>query len=334
LDRILFLNVGWMSKYQGLQADKITGGGKYVSLHGYGHEIFNFKPYAGHVYGFARAPHGSIKLERLGGAKGAASVDGVLVIWVAKSLVVGWYENATVFRHTQPPPKESGRTYRGDPIAYNVIAKRVNSQLLDRDARLLQIPRAKEREHGMGRYSWYADGPTNRAFRDKVFEYVASGGDSSVLGTQRRKNKTGSTHGGLPHKTDPHKREWVEHYAINLTSHHFETLGYEVDSVEADNVGWDLNAVHRTTRLLLRVEVKGLSGHGVNVEMTRQEYEMMRKYKSSYRVCVATDSLDRKLRALSVFAYNDMSGKWTDGDDRPLLIQEVKSARLRAHPKD
>ncbi len=58
---LLFLNVSWMSKYQGLGNDKISGGFSYVKLHGYGHEILNFKPYEGHMYGFARVPHDSIR---------------------------------------------------------------------------------------------------------------------------------------------------------------------------------------------------------------------------------------------------------------------------------
>jgi len=93
-----------MSEYSG--PGQISGGGKYVTLHGYGHEMMNFKPFAGTMHGTAVVPrHGAVKLENLGAAKGAEFVDDVLVVWVAKSRIVGWYENARVYRHSQPPPK-------------------------------------------------------------------------------------------------------------------------------------------------------------------------------------------------------------------------------------
>src|SRR5438128_1375943 len=115
MDKMIFLNVGWMPTYSG--PGKITGGGKYVTIHGYGHEMLNFKAFAGKMYGTAAVPrYGAIRLERLGAAKGAEFVDGVLVLWVAKSHIVGWYKNARVYRRSQPPPKNSGRSYKGDPI--------------------------------------------------------------------------------------------------------------------------------------------------------------------------------------------------------------------------
>src|SRR5438093_8563465 len=117
MDKMIFLNVGWMSKYSG--PGKISGGGKYVTIHGYGHEMMNFKPFAGKMYGTAVVPHhGAIKLEKLGADKGSEFVDGVLIIWVAKSRIVGWYKNARIYRRSQSPPKKSGRSYKGDAIGY------------------------------------------------------------------------------------------------------------------------------------------------------------------------------------------------------------------------
>jgi hypothetical protein len=41
---------------------------------------------------------------------------------------------------------------------------------------------------------------------------------------------------------------------------HFEDLGFVADSVEGDNLGWDLEAIHGASGDSLRIEVKGLSG--------------------------------------------------------------------------
>ena len=50
--------------------------------------------------------------------------------------------------------------------------------------------------------------------------------------------------------------------------------GYEVVSVEDDNMGWDLN-VFPPDGETLQVEVKGISKHKVNVGLTPNEYEQI-----------------------------------------------------------
>jgi hypothetical protein len=52
---MIFLRIGWMNRYQGQTAnDQITGGGAFVKEHGYGHEIFNFQPFQGRVFGYVQ----------------------------------------------------------------------------------------------------------------------------------------------------------------------------------------------------------------------------------------------------------------------------------------
>ena len=324
MHRLLFLNVGWMAKYEGLKGDTIIGGGEYVLSHGYGHEILNFQPYRDRMYGFARTPHSSIKIEKLGAAKGAESVGNVLAVWVAKSRIVGWYKDATVFREVQDPPKHSGRTYKGDPIGYNLAADASNCKLLDPDGRNFLIPRSQKQEGAMGRYLWYADGSQNRLIREKVLRYVAAGGKLAE-GSTRRASKLGGAR-----QPDIYKRQKIEKNAIKVTTAHFKRMEYEVNSVEGDNVGWDLEALHRYSGNQLKLEVKGLSGSQVCVEMTRQEYEMMRKHKKDYRVCVVTRALEEQARRLWVFTYNEISKAWVDQNDRPIQIKEVISARILA----
>ncbi len=67
MDRIVFLNVTWMERYEGLKGDdrQVSGGGSYVDKYGYGHEIYNFKNINGKVYGYAQ-PRGANNLERMG----------------------------------------------------------------------------------------------------------------------------------------------------------------------------------------------------------------------------------------------------------------------------
>ena len=168
MERILLLNVGWMNAYKGVKGDPLKGGGDFPSRHGYGMEILNFEPFYGHMYGFAKVPHNSIRIERLGAPSYAKHVDIILVIWVTKSRIVGWYRHATVYRMLQEPPKSSHRKHKGGPIKHNVMSKEGSEHLLDPDDRLFEIPRSRMKKGAMGRYLWYIDEYTNTRFRKKL----------------------------------------------------------------------------------------------------------------------------------------------------------------------
>lgn len=219
--KVLFLNVGWMDNYRGLNGDNILGGGGFVEQFGYGHEIFNFLPYEGRMYGYAEVP--SINIERLGARPGARSVSGVLAIWTARNphlggtYIVGWYKNATVHRkHLEPTfaenraigtyvvpgvkavPEDVGRyTY------YFVSAAEDEGYLIPPEKRDFQVPRGKG---GIGqRNIWYAEGPSMASLRNKVLRYVESEGRQSHL----LRKKYGSGGEGPAHKL---LKEWC---AIN-----------------------------------------------------------------------------------------------------------------------
>jgi hypothetical protein len=173
---MIFLNVAWMKRYQGLAGDSMTGGGAHIQEHGEGCEMFNFKPYEGYMYGFVRVK-GSINIERLGASPLDNSIDGVLVIWVARSpsdgtVIVGWYENAMVYRDCQPPPEGSGRERKGRrEWGYRVIAKAEDCRLLPANERAFGIPRGGKGSMGQANV-WYADQPEKAPFKRKVWEYV------------------------------------------------------------------------------------------------------------------------------------------------------------------
>lgn len=187
--RIIFFNIGWMKYYQGIptdESDNIEGGGSFVKEHGYGFEIYNFQPYSGKLYGYvqpvtgkAKFSKGQIRIERLGALKSAESIDGVTVIFTGKSRksgirrIVGWYKNAIVFRYRQKPPKNSGRTFKGEDIGFYSIADESNCILLDeafRDDLGIQIPTGKD---GMGESNvWYADHKQNRDFVNSIFDLI------------------------------------------------------------------------------------------------------------------------------------------------------------------
>ncbi|HUG82134.1 MAG TPA: DUF3883 domain-containing protein [Bryobacterales bacterium] len=322
IDRVFFMNVGWMSGYRGMDGDSITGGGKHVEEHRFGHEILNFLPYRGRNYGYGTAANDVIALERIAATNGADYLDGVLVVWVARSVVVGWYQNARLYRKWQDPPVGSNRVYQNDPIGYYATAKTSDCTLLDRDARMLRVPRAREVEGGMGRYVWYAEDPLHRGFLQRLFALVESGGKMP-----RRKS---AKRAGRAWQADPRKRKKVEDAAIREVIRYYDSLGYHIKDRQPDNAGWDLEAEKDGVSLLL--EVKGLSGPDITVELTANEYAQMKSpsYRSSYRICIVKNALSRNLN-LSIFNYCAESKLWIHhAEDKALTVEPriVETARL------
>ena len=179
--KILFCNIGWMKEYRGLERrnDKIVHGGSWVKEHGYGFEIYNFKPHSGSMYGFVqirpskKGSSGRIHIDRLGANAEDVSIDNVTVVWTATPpkggrCIVGWYSDATVFRHYQKAPAGSQREHTGRTLGYYVTARAENCALLPTDKRDFQVS-------GMGMANlWYAQEPKDEPFNEEVLRYIRS----------------------------------------------------------------------------------------------------------------------------------------------------------------
>jgi hypothetical protein len=127
---LLFCNIGWMARYDGLKGkpDRIVGGGKYVDDNGHGAEVCNFlRCDDDYVYGHVETLKGElddggidrdIDIVKLGAERDAKFVDGLDVIWTAKHpeeggrRVIGWYRNARISRKRQNFPKSPSPQHR------------------------------------------------------------------------------------------------------------------------------------------------------------------------------------------------------------------------------
>jgi hypothetical protein len=157
-DRVLFARVGWMKRYKGKQADdeRPIGGGDY-NQDETGHELFNFLPIGDRVYGYfqpamkppavSRRHPSSVRLQRVESGYGGDTLNGVLVIFIARrpglggQCIVGWYRNATVHRQVQMSGEK-----RRDRMDYYVEAAAEDATLLPEPRRLpLPIPKGKGR---------------------------------------------------------------------------------------------------------------------------------------------------------------------------------------------
>ena len=324
---ILFCNVGWMERYKGISSrDHITGGGAFVEKNGRGYEVCNFACCKDDfLYGYVQTPGKQIDIDRIGrrNATRNDNIDGVTVVWTAKqpsgrTVIVGWYKDATVFREYQKFDKANApeAQLENNINGYWIKAPFDKATLLTLDNRIFEIPRGKG---FMGQSNvWYADSE-EEASASLVREICAliHGGTSHI-----RKQKTGNAQ-------DQEKKVEVEKAAIRACCAHFESLGYDVASVERDNVGWDLVATDG--RYSLRIEVKGLSGTAFSIELTPNEYNAFTQQASDYRLAVVVNAL-AKNPLLSICRYSDEQGAWVvEGAEEGRVLEVItkKSASIR-----
>lgn len=164
--RIIFCRIGWAKYYDGRPNDivhKSSGIDKDF-------ELYNFKDNSGLYYGYVRT-RGKIHFEKIekGYPKQKDIIENVLIVWFAKSpkggqFVVGWYENATLFRNRQSFPLSLVKERDSERKIF--LAKTAKAVLIPENKRNFQIPRGKSCS---GQYDiWYG----NDEWKNKVFNYI------------------------------------------------------------------------------------------------------------------------------------------------------------------
>ncbi len=320
MDRIVFLNVAWMERYEGLKGDdkQISGGGSYVDKHGYGHEIYNFKNINGKLYGYAQ-PRGSNNLERMGANPKDDFIDNTLIVFTASykttgTYIVGWYKNATFYKDFQESNLEE-RKFNDSYIGYYAVANVEDSVLLPPDIRF-SFPKIPRRvKGGLGQSNvWYADRPEMEDFKKQVISKINKYEESKIQDRSKH----------LSRQVNIELRKKVEKTAVNIVMKEYTKRGFKVSSVDSENKGWDLKADFND--ISLKIEVKGLSSPNLVVELTPNEFENLKKYKEDfYRLAVVTETLTNPI--LNIFFYSTEINKWISEDGDVLNIEYITSAR-------
>lgn len=316
---MVFLNTAWMERYEGLSGNdsEIHGGGSYVEENGYGAEIFNFKKIAGKVFGYARSG-GLNNLQRLGANEDDDFIEGVLIIFTAKhedggTYIVGWHEEAIFYKDYQETELKE-RKYKQEYIGYYTEAKAENVTLLNIDERFSfpMIPRRIK--GGMGQSNiWYADSVSMAAFKQDVLKHIE----------KYEKVKKAMEQKSFARKVDIQANKIIEAIAIKEVSRKYTEREFMVSSVESENLGWDLEAVYKQVKL--RIEVKGLSGNIISVEITPNEYKKMQEYIESYRLAIVTNCLVNP--QLNIFSYSTEKNAWCNEEGDLLIIDQIIAAR-------
>lgn len=164
---MLVCRITWMKGYRGItDQDAPVGGGSFVDENNDAYEKYNFLPQSdGLVHGFVetkshkidktgRTQSNSIHIENLDvSANACDTVDNVRVVFVSynpnigKTVIVGWYDNATVYRNR----------FEYNGIYTTMTCKANNAHLIPVENRNFEIPKAgKETDFGIGQSNvWY-----------------------------------------------------------------------------------------------------------------------------------------------------------------------------------
>lgn len=261
---MLFCNIGWMGRYEGLvgKPDKIVGGGKWVAEHKTGHEVCNFLACGdGYVYGHLETAHGkadrNIRIETIGGI--GDFVDGIDVIWTATDpdergrKVVGWYRNATVFRQRQQFSSPPSKQHRRDEVTtYRIRALADDVRRLDLDERTLTMGRGPG---WMGHTPWWV--PSDDGSSD-VLNFVRR--TRSLLDGRAGENAKNPDESKSPSNSpsaasDAYSR-YVEAYEVLITPRH-STLQTRFEHFLSTNGASELRANVASVDLRYRDAEKG-----------------------------------------------------------------------------
>ena len=159
---ILFCNIGEHPFYNGDTSIKLIGGGKW-NKEKIGGEINNFTNCNGTYYGHVEATSSVIAVEKrfkniFGKEKKDKYAVNVLVVWTANKKIVGWYNNATVYRERQYV-YGVGRYYED----YNISSK--NAVLVPAEQRVRFFDFTF-------RYTYFAEDEKGKEIIKKVLKYI------------------------------------------------------------------------------------------------------------------------------------------------------------------
>ena len=327
---MIFFNIGWMIHYRGeTDADSLKGEFKYIQENKTGHEQWNFLPKDGFLYGFvpimrnkATRKSVNININRIGAKSTDEYLEGVDVVFFSRNpedgntYIVGWYSNATLYRQACEQP---GGRVSGKSVGYVAKTKASNGFCVPQSRRTFVIPQAHQIKGGYGQNPiWYGDIIPN--LKEEVRKYISS------FNTEKKSIVA-------PKQINLEAKLLVEQNAINAVRTYYQELGFDVESVEKDNCGWDLTATHPngTKRL---IEVKGLSGQQISVQITPNEYKTLKECHRDYILAVCTDALvSPELHIFMIRKQADGVFKACDDDGNVLEFMESVSAVAQLIPK-
>lgn len=274
----LFARMGWAVRYDG--SEQPIGGGKY-NEDNKGGESANFRRHGKYLYGFCDTHQGAaLNLSRIDPACRSGCIDECRIVWVSRrhkkdgqfglgQVIVGWYNIAELHKFAKEWPIRGKDHCQSRCMVENAV-------LLPPHERTFSIP--ANVKDGMGRtqtrymhdnrgalavpdWAWKAQKLIESYVGENLLDDSHPG---YTLSVQRDIERTGQGAG-----LSPAERKVVEDRAIDKVTEHYESRGWLVEGWPQSSEPYDLLCTKGRTKL--HVEVKGTTGAGHQVILTRNE---------------------------------------------------------------
>lgn len=291
LDKLLWVKFGWSDYYRGGPVD---GNFPFIKGGEQGHEAWNFLRQDDGTYYCYTPPQGG------SGVPWNPDLHGWTVVCLAKDPnrsgihVVGWYEDAELMGKyvVRPDGFDPGATEPSDDYFYSIHAPK--AFLVPPEFRTNPFSHTSVRQ---GKYS-FLDGPSvdvNQNKREVRAILERRLAELRSVAIQNPDVETAPDHENdeidpLSGFGTPEHRKVVEEAAIEAANAALKKLGYDSESREKDNVGFDLEATHKDGSTL-HVEVKGTAGKQARFFMTANEHGY--REAPEWRLAMVVDALSR-----------------------------------------
>ncbi len=330
-NRVLFARIGWMTHYAGPQKgdERPKGGGRYNKTN-VGHELFNFAPFNDRLYG-NRTGNGGVNFARIDpGSAGAKKLEDVLVVFVARQHIVGWYRGATVYATGAKLPvsavNEMKRRLRQSAIegfkpgGYSFEAAVGSATLLPTYERNQEVDGNVKGGFGRSnvRYLDQAGGKAkNPAWMNKVIQYVLTYDRANLLNdpsaeASSEEAATVAQERAEGFQSDPQIRKIIEKHAMKEALKALEKRGYRqfVDTSASKSYDYTCRKLGET----FFVEVKGTQTLGRSVILTKNEVKHVETNPGKC-ILVVVHSVKMAGKKVSQAGTADVTEEWqlTDG---------------------
>jgi hypothetical protein len=326
--RVLLARVGEMTYYAGPQIgdERPTGGGGYTKGK-LGHEIFNFTKnflgFEGRLYGFIQPggkSHGQIKLERIDPTAGLGTdkLENVLVIFVARQRLIGWYLNASVHRTRVAFPADVTKQIeqrlvragvKGNSfdsfVDFSVEASADESRLLPTEERTFEVPGNVKGGFGQSNVCYLLDDNSNRkraSWMDEAISYVLNYDKGNLLRNpyvevSSKRAAAIAQEQAAGFQSNPAIRKAVEEYAMKIAKDALEDLHYVNFNRTSAYKEYDYTCDKGGKAFF--VEVKGTQTKGKTVILTKNEVEHARS-NSANSIIVIVHTVDVSVKKTNI----------------------------------
>lgn len=338
-NRVLFARIGSMTHYAGPQKgdERPKGGGGYNKTN-VGHELFNFAPFNGRLYG-NRTGNGGINFARIDPrSAGAKKLEEVLVIFVARQHIVGWYRGATVYATDAKLPvsavKEMKRRVRQSPIKvkgfklgeYRFETAVGSATLLPTYERNQEVDGNVKGGFGRSnvRYLARTGGKTKKsAWMNKAIQYVLTYDRANLLNDPSAEGNseeaaTVAQERAEGFQSDPQIRKIIEKHAMKEAPKALEKRGYRQFINTSATKSYDYTC--RKLGETFFIEVKGTQTLGRSVILTKNEVKHVETNPGKC-ILVVVHSVKMAGKKVSKAGTADVTEKWQLSDGELNAVQ-------------